>query len=149
MRILILIFSLLFIQPVFSQELPEKNKKIIAFAEKNKGKKLGKGECWDLAAEALDEAEATWKKPYEFGKLLGKKETVLPGDIIQLENVKIVHEDGSGQMFPHHTAIIFKVLAPGKYIFAEQNNDRKRYVIFSEVDLNDVKKGKFMIYRPQ
>lgn len=150
MKTIIHIFIfLLFSGRIFSQELPPKNKAIVEFCESSKGKKLGKGECWDLAQQALDKVDATWVRPYEFGKLLGKKDLVLPGDVIQFEKVKIVNEDEGWQQLPHHTAIIVKVLAPGKYIVAEQNNNNKKIVQFNEINLNNVKKGKYMIYRPQ
>jgi myosin tail region-interacting protein MTI1 len=140
---------MLFTGRVIAQELPAKNQTIVVFCTNNKGKKIGKGECWDLAKAALDKAEAVWTPPYEFGRLLTKKDKPLPGDIIQLEKVKIVNPDESWQEFPHHTAIIHKVMGPGKYLLAEQNNNNQKFVVFSEIDLNNVKKGKYMIYRPQ
>ncbi len=149
-RIIYILFIFLFSQAIIAQELPEKNKTIITFVESNKGKKVGKGECWDLAKVALDTAGATWTPPYEFGKEVStKKETVLPGDIIQFEKVRIVYPDKSGTEIPHHTAIIYKVISPGKYMIAEQNSDSKRYVTFSEIDLNYIQKGKYAIFRPQ
>lgn len=146
-----LLFCLfLFATVAKGQSLPAKNKAIIAFAESKKGKKVGKGECWDLAKAALDAAGADWTPPYGFGKELDpKKDTIIPGDIIQLEKVKIVNPDKSWQDIPHHTAIISQVLAPNKYVVAEQNANGKHSVIFAEMDLNNMKKGKYSIYRPQ
>jgi myosin tail region-interacting protein MTI1 len=134
-------------QNVQEEKLPDVNASIITFCESSKGKKIGKGECWDLAKAALDNAGAEWTAPYEFGTKIGKKDPVLPGDIVQLENVKIV-SDNMTWTYPHHTAIIYKVVAPGKYIIAEQNSNNKRYVIFSDFDLNNLKKGKVSIFRP-
>jgi signal peptidase I len=123
--------------------------KVLSFCEKNMGKKVGKGECWDLAKEALDFASAEWTPPYLFGKKLTKKELVKAGDIIQFENVKIIYPDKSWKELPHHTAIIYKVISPGKYIIAEQNANNKKMVILSEIDLNYLKKGQFTVFRPQ
>ena len=146
----LLFFIFLFAIPAKGQDLPAKNKAIIAFAESKKGKKVGKGECWDLAKAALDGASAVWTPPYGFGKELDlKKDTVLAGDIIQLEKVKIVNPDKSWQDIPHHTAIIYKVIAPGDYMVAEQNVDGKHSVVFAEMNLNFIKKGKYSIFRPQ
>jgi len=143
-------FLFLFASLAKSQEIPAKNKAIIAFIDSKKGKKVGKGECWDLAKAALDNASAVWTAPYGFGKEIDyKKETVLPGDIIQLEKVKIVNPDKSSQDIPHHTAIIYQVIAPGDYMVAEQNVDGKHSVIVAEMNLNNIKKGKYSIYRPQ
>lgn len=145
-----LLFVFLFVNAAKGQELPVKNKSIIAFAENKKGKKVGTGECWDLAKAALDNAGAIWTSPYGFGKEVAyKNESVLPGDIIQFEKVKIINPDKSSQEFPHHTAIIYQVMGSGKYIVAEQNSNGKRFVIFTELNLNNIKKGKYSIFRPQ
>lgn len=142
-------FFLFFYNTTKAQEQNFVAKKIIAFCDNNKGKKVGKGECWDLAKEALNSAKATWAPPYGFGKELGKKDEIRAGDIIQFEKVKIVYPDGAWKELPHHTAIIYKVISPGKYILAEQNSNGKRFIVFSEIDLSYVKKGKYSVYRPQ
>lgn len=146
-----IIFSFVFIffaSVISSQEKVSISKQIISFCDTHMGKKVGRGECWDLAKEALDYAGAEWTPPYEYGKELSKTDAVKPGDIIQLEKVKIVYPDKSWQEIPHHTAIIYKVLSPGKYTIAEQNSNNKRFVILSDLDLNYIKKGKYSIYRP-
>ena len=125
------------------------NKKVVSFCEKNIDKKVGNGECWDLAKESLNFAGATWTPPYEFGKIILPTNAVLPGDIIQFEKVKIVYPDKSWKELPHHTAIVYKVISRGKYIIAEQNSNNKKFVVLTEIDLNYLKKGKFTIYRPQ
>lgn len=146
--ILILLFTF-FVWPQ-ATEIPELNKKIIAFCDKQMGKKVGKGECWDLAAEALNSSGAKWSPPYEFGKKLNdKKDVIIPGDIIQFENVKLVYPDGSWKEFPQHTAIVYKVIEKGHYTIAEQNSNRKRYVILSDVNMNQLKRGNYSIFRPE
>jgi signal peptidase I len=144
--ILYVFSALLFVQT--EAQTPSVTQKILSFCELNKGKKVGKGECWDLAKEALDGSGASWTSPYVFGKELKKKDPVLPGDIIQFEKVTIEYPDGSWKELPHHTAIVYTVIAPGKYTVAEQNANGKRFVTFSEIDLNYVKKGKYTVYRP-
>jgi signal peptidase I len=145
------LFFFLFIicHTAVAQDLPEKNRTIIEFCESNKGKKVGRGECWDLAKAALDEANADWISPYQFGRELGPKEKVLPGDIIQFEGVTLIYPDGSGSNLPHHTAVIYEVLGSGKYVLAEQNTNNRRFVVYSDIDLNAIKKGRYTIYRPQ
>jgi CHAP domain len=123
--------------------------KILSFCDLHKGKKVGKGECWDLAKEALNASGATWTAPYEFGKELKKKDPVKPGDIIQFEKVTVEYPNGSWKELPHHTAIVYSVVSPGKYVMAEQNANGKRFVTISEIDLNYVKKGKYTVFRPQ
>lgn len=142
-------FFLFAIQNGSAQETSPVAKKILAFCDANKSKKVGKGECWDLAKEALNNAGATWTPPYVFGKELGKKDIVLPGDIIQFEKVRIEYPDGAWKDIPHHTAIIYKVAGTNKFTIAEQNANGKRFVQFSEIDLSYLKKGKYTIFRPQ
>ena len=124
-------------------------KKIVAYCDANKGKKVGKGECWDLAKEALNSAGATWTPPYVFGKELGKKEQLQAGDILQFEKVKIEYPNGSWKELPHHTAVVHSVVEGTKLMMAEQNANGKRFVIVSEIDLSYITKGKYTAYRPQ
>ncbi|MFL5764837.1 MAG: CHAP domain-containing protein [Bacteroidia bacterium] len=143
--LVVLIFSVSFAAKAQTKTVQQK---IVAFCDASKDKKVGKGECWDLAKEALDTAGAKWEAPFGFGTELKKKNKVQPGDIIQFENVRIEYPDGSWKELPHHTAIVYKIISPGKFTVAEQNVNGKRYVVFSELDLNYIKKGKYTIYRP-
>lgn len=139
-----------FLNPIQKTSQPVINKKIISFCDKNIGKKVGKGECWDLASEALKDAQANWTPPYDFGKEINdNKEEVFAGDIIQFEGANIVYPDKSWQGFAKHTAIIYKTKEKKQYTIAEQNSNGKRYVILTDIDLNYLKKGKYQIYRPQ
>src|ERR1700754_2264222 len=73
--------------------VPELNKKIISFVKTKIGKKVGRGECWDLAAEALNTNGAKWDGDYGFGREINlKKECVYPGDIMQFTNVSVKYE---------------------------------------------------------
>ena len=57
---------------VVAKELPAKlqnielNEKIVAFVDKVAGTRVGRGECWDLAQEALDANLADWSRPVAF-----------------------------------------------------------------------------------
>ena len=48
------------------------NKEIISFARKSKGKKVGRGECWDLAAIPLKKYNAAWDGRFVFGKKIAE-----------------------------------------------------------------------------
>jgi len=149
------LFTLLFI---FSEHIPPLNERVIQFVDANKGKKVGEGTCWDLAAEALEFAGAyfdrsTKQSIYIFGKAVNpRKGPVFPGDIIQFENVEIQYKKGHGYYFermPHHTAIIYKVKGRGQYLIAHQNSSiTGKKVGFSDLDLKNIVKGKYFIYRP-
>ena len=147
-RCLLSCFFLFVFTYIKAQDTSIVNRKIVSFCEKNVGKKVGNGECWDLAKESLNYAGATWAPPYEYGKTLLKGDVVLPGDVIQFEKVKIVYPDKSWKELPHHTAIVYKVISPGKYIIAEQNSNNKKFVVLTEIDLNYVKRGSFTISHP-
>ena len=77
-----------------TDKVKEIQKKIVAFATRNIGSKVGEGECYDLANEALKEAGA--KRAKDFGKItktadyvwgdLVATAMVQPGDILQFSN---------------------------------------------------------------
>ena len=134
--------------------IPQLNKLIVAYAESKIGKKVDRGECWDLAAEALKSVNAKWDGAYVFGRLVNqKKECIFPGDVIQFEGVKTKYKKDNmvytGQML-HHTAIIYQVISDGNYKIAEQNTggSKGKKVSIGDFDTKTVTKGKYMIYRP-
>lgn len=127
---------------------------VVEFAKGKMGKRVGRGECWDLAAEALTTAGAKWDGKYAWGvKIDPEKEQVLPGDVVQFENIVFEwEEDGSlyRENMPHHTAIVVEVKSPGAFVIAHQNfGPLGRKVGLTELVLAHRKKGKLMIYRPQ
>ena len=133
--------------------IPELNKQIITYVKTTIGKKVDKGECWDLAAQALNSVDAKWDKKYVFGEEINaKKECVFPGDIIQFEGVKISYEENGTyykENIAHHTAIIFEVKDKGSFILAQQNTSAHgRKVSLDPLELKHITKGKFKIYRP-
>jgi hypothetical protein len=156
MKTTVLISLLLFVTSFGLQEgnpLPEINQSIVAFVQKNIGKKIGRGECWDLAANALNEANANWDGQYTFGKTLKPlKDSIFPGDIIQFEKVSVFKKEGNEIIkgnFPRHTAIVYQVYSAGKYQIAEQNTSTfGRKVGLSNFELSSVTKGKVLFYRP-
>ena len=61
--------------------LPELNQKVLNFAVEHIGQQVGNGECWALAAEALEAAGAEPPQGLVFGRELKVSEPWLPGDI--------------------------------------------------------------------
>jgi hypothetical protein len=135
------------------KNVPETNLRIISFVKGVIDKKVGKGECWDLAAEALNSAGAKWTPPYAFGKLVDyKKEEIIPGDIIQISNVVMESRSDTAitrWKMVQHTAILFENGTNGSVQVAEQNVNGVRKVMISNWNLNDIKSGKMQFYRPQ
>ena len=133
----------------------ELNEKVISYVNTVLGKQVGRGECWDLAQEALDTVMADWTRPYAFGVPVNPdKEEVRAGDIIQFTRVKIEEklENGTTRFhtlgLPEHTAVIYEVTGPGRYKLAHQNVDGVRTVMISSINLADVRSGKIRIFRP-
>ncbi len=154
-----MVILLLFIfQFVNTEKIPLLNQRVIQFVNAKMGEKVGEGECWDLAAGALEYAggfldRSSEESLYIFGKRVNpRKETIYPGDIIQFENVEIQYIRGNTiftESMPHHTAIIYEVLGPGRYRIAHQNStETGKKAGISTVDLNKITKGVYFIYRP-
>lgn len=133
--------------------IPPLNMKILEFVGSKIGKKVDRGECWDLAAQALELAGANWNHQYKFGKELDfETDTIFPGDIIQFERVKLKYIKNGvtyHEEMKHHTAIIYEVLGKGAYTLAHQNTGFSgKKVGLSEIDLETIKRGRIKLFRP-
>jgi hypothetical protein len=158
MKISTILFSLIFLpilfsfQPVCDDELPL-NKEIVDFVKSKLKKKVGTGECWDLAAEALNIAKAKWNGGLLFGRVVDyKTDCIYPGDIVQFEQVKVKYSNGKityEESMDHHTAIIYEVKGTGEYVLAHQNTAYTgRKVGLSTLNFKDITKGKYTVFRP-
>lgn len=149
-----LIFFLIVSNFSFAQgDLPALNQQIVGLAYSKLGKKVDRGECWDLAAFVLNESGASWDKYMEYGRKINhKREEILPGDIIQFTRVKMRYEENGIIHFETmrmHTAVIAKRLGKNKFLMLEQNTERHgRKVGESILRLDAIVKGKIEIYRP-
>lgn len=159
-KLLALLLTLVYATGSFAQssnackDVPVLNKKIVAFVKNTIGKRVGKGECWDLAAEALNACSAKWDGNYEFGKKINPaEECVYGGDVIQFENIELVYEKNKAfyrESMAHHTAVIISVKSKNKFIIADQNTRFSGKKVGSrELDLSTITKGTYTIYRPQ
>jgi hypothetical protein len=133
--------------------IPELNQKILKYVEQVMGKKVDRGECWDLAYQALTQNHAKWDGKFVYGKEVNPaKDEIFPGDIIQFYRVKIKYKSGSTittEVMEQHTAIVFKVISKGKFQLAHQNTDFSgKKVGLSELNIEHVVKGKMKFYRP-
>ena len=132
---------------------PQLNKQIVVFVRNNLNKTVGRGECWDLAAQPLNELGAKWDKEYRYGREVNyKRDSIYPGDIIQFEGVvvkRVLANMTISSNLDHHTAVIYEVNGQGQYTIAHQNtSDFGRKVGLSELDLSNILRGSFTIYRP-
>jgi hypothetical protein len=151
-----LLLTLILILP--AKETPLLNQKVIEYVNTVIGQEVGRGECWDLAAAALDYAGAyldrsNQKSIYVFGeKLNPNKDRILPGDIMQIENLSIEYTKGNTiytENMSHHTAIVFEVISVDHFKIAHQNTSFSgRKVGLSELDMSNITNGKIIFYRP-
>ncbi len=137
--------------------IPTANAEVVKYVESVIGKKVDRGECWDLANQALTRINAQWDLKFQYGKLLNPdKDVILPGDIIQFKNVVVEFKIEKGnetltttETMKQHTAIVHKVFAKGEFEIAHQNTQFSgRKVGLSNLTLKNIKHGKIFIYRP-
>ena len=125
--------------------------KIMQFCKSNMGKKVDRGECWDLVFAALNSAGADWSAPFNFGdKIDYKKENLKPADILQFTNVKFMFPNRS-MSFPKHTAFVSKANGSSILVY-HQNFNNNRFVDTLTINLENIKNnknGKIDAYRPK
>lgn len=144
---------ILFFSTRVSTDVPPVNAKIIEYVNTVIGKKVDRGECWDLANKALTYANAKWEFPTTFGKPVDyKKDKLFAGDLIQINNVTMESKTETSVTrwkMTEHTAIVYEVQEGKKIRVAEQNVNKVRTVQINEWNLDDIKSGKMQFYRPQ
>jgi len=133
---------------------PPVNRAVVAFVQAHAGQRVGRGECWDLAAEALDAAGARWDGEKGFGDPVDPmKDCVHAGDIIHFSKATFRHFEGGltrTERMDDHTAVIIRVQDRGVYTLAHQNTPvTGRKVGFSDIDLRHIAGGKYVVYRPR
>ncbi len=133
--------------------IPAVNRRIVEYVQAHMGKKVDRGECWDLAAGALNTAGASWDGFYGFGKVVDwRKEEILPGDIIQFDGVTVEERTETSMQrnsFGKHTAVVMVVQERGAYTIAHQNfGEAGRKVSTLGLRMADVRGGKLVFYRP-
>jgi len=139
-------------------EIPEVNSRVVTYVKTVIGSTVGRGECWDLADQALTSANAQFDKTspsniYIFGQQYDpEKEKILPGDIIQFENVMVSYQDGNRiftENYKHHTAIVYRVEENNSLQLAHQNTSfGGRKVAVSDFNKENIKKGKLIFFHP-
>lgn len=153
------------------------NLRILDYCRLNLGKKVGTGECADLAYRAMlasgAESPDLYKddpRPgdYVWGRLIyrreirrgavkerGSKDEVHPGDIVQMRDVIIEHTEETDHTITtetidadHHTAIIESVSPDGlTYDVLEQNSNDVPTVTQSKLRIGEMKRGYVLVYR--
>jgi hypothetical protein len=150
--------------------------KVVKFCKDNRGKKVGDGECADLALAALKAAGAKSsldfddspnRGDYVWGKLVFVREVkdrkaseknvdgqkVRPGDVIQLRDAKFQGKKGKvtySSAAAQHTAVVVGLRDNGRtLVILEQNYNGKKAVTEGTYRLDDMREGWLRVYRPQ
>lgn len=149
---------------------PKDGKAVLDYARGKEGEKVGRGECFDLADEALknngfktasDYGRVTRDGDYKWGKPVPLNDSK-PGDVLQFRNYenKTTQEDGSweSQSRPHHTAIVVANDGKGHITILEQNAPEGSPVTERTINVGNGKgengetsktTGKIWAYRPE
>lgn len=153
------------------------NAALVRFCRSNLGRKVGNGQCSELAVLGLPAIGARldfnnpWGTPLciygatngrqylqlaPAGKTRGnpRKVNLKPGDIIQYENVKFERRWNGGnsysfQEYPHHTSVIEQVSRDGNTLkVLEQNVNNTQFVVETVLYLPDQTQGTLRVTRP-
>jgi len=129
------------------------NLKIVELCKAKMGKKVLRGECWDLAKYVLEETNSKWDGGYVYGAELKNSACLMPGDVIQFKNVKIQYQQGRTkftELMTHHTALVYEVINSDEVVLIHQNTGYTgRKVGTSKLRFSTIVKGSYKIYRPE
>jgi hypothetical protein len=168
---LLLALGLLGATPAEPRDIPALNRKVVQFAESQRGKKVGDGICITLAVEALKSANAKRFRldradgDYIWGRPVDDFKDALPGDILQFRDAEFKGKKfvtrrrwiSWHETYPHHTAIISRSSEGGKVLSILHQNigpkgadeDTKQVVQEGTIRVDSLQKGGWVkIYRP-
>jgi hypothetical protein len=120
---------------------------ILSFASDSIGRKVGNGQCWTLAAEAMRASGAEPPKGYTYGNRV-ELEDVKPGDILQFKTARF-DEPGYWAIMgsPDHTAVVQSVGRDRIYML-HQNFAGKKIVQPFDINPNNMSSGTMEAWRP-
>lgn len=152
------------------------NARIVEFCKENLNKKVGDGDCYDLAKFALAAAGAKPefkyknypnKGDYVWGeqvvlleieggkqKLTGKLKDIQAGDVIQFRDTKFSGPKANGKgtytlSFSHHTAVVGEVEKGGQVLkIYHQNMGGKKETLPGSLTPAHLTEGWIRVYRP-
>lgn len=129
--------------------------RVARWSEDQRGVRVGDGECWTLAAEAVKKAGAMPAQNYVFGAIILKQvdnEVVasagpmMRGDVAQFTSAKFASRTRHSQTGPHHTAVITDV--DNSIIHVVEQNVGGSPVQVGRYDLAEMTDGTIEIFRP-
>jgi len=128
-----------------SKSQSDVNRRVLDFATSNIGRKVGNGECWTLAAEALDYAGAQPPNLYNFGQKISLRQ-LRPGDVLQFRTARFEEANYWAQLgAPDHTAIVYST--KGAKTFILHQNFGKKIVTILDINFENMVSGNVQAYR--
>lgn len=130
------------------------NRTVLQAAISQQGKKVARGECWDLIQFSLNFAHVKWDGFQLFGTPIPFKTACLQvGDVLQFEHVYFAGILSNGmeywERYEHHFAIIHAVHQDGMIELIHQNTGQFGKVVgISMIQLKDLKTGEISCFRP-
>jgi hypothetical protein len=134
--------------PLPFDDLPQLNEGVLNFATNNIGNRIGRGECWDLADQALRAVGAEPAQGYTFGHRINVND-VIPGDILQFTSARF-DEPGYWVVMgvPNHTAVV-QAVGQDRLFILQQNFAGKRYVTTYDINPDSMTSGTLEAFRPR
>jgi hypothetical protein len=126
--------------------VPLLNRRVLQYSLSQMGRKVGNGECWTLAAQALRQSGARGANNFNFGREIALAK-IQPGDILQFKSARF--EFGRSYYFfgtPDHTVIVSDV--QGSKVSILHQNFGKKIVTKLTIDFKNMTKGKVWAWRP-
>lgn len=128
--------------------VPAANRKMVAFCRENFDRKVGSGVCAQLATVGLSSIGATRFGVYTWGREVDDQEPILPGDVLQLELVKM-KSPGFSRGFHHHTAVVEDVTKDAIVVFHQNVNPKGLIVQRDTWPRGSLQSGTMIAYRPR
>jgi hypothetical protein len=119
---------------------------MLKFALSQLGRKVGNGECWTLAAQALVRSGARPANLFNFGQQIPLAQ-IVPGDILQFKSARF--EMGNSFYYfgaPDHTVIVLGV--EGSKVSILHQNFGQKIVTPLKIDFKQMTKGQVWAWRP-
>jgi len=136
---------------VEEKEVMDLSAAIVVYSDGVIGESIGRGECWDFVAEALDVAGADWERPRDFGRVLDwKNEDLQAGDVLYYRKSFFRSPDKKkSAYFFKHFGLVYETGEDKSIKMVHQNYADNRTVHFSELNLNHLVSGTFEVFRPK
>jgi hypothetical protein len=123
------------------------NQGVLQYAQSVVGRKIGNGQCTELAIAALQAAGARPNSGYTWGTQLRSVNELQPGDVVQLHDARFEYANGSWSASTGpHTAIVTSV--QGSVIQVLEQNISSSPVQAGQYDVTYMTAGRIEFYRP-